>query len=137
MLNIDLLSYMNYSSYLYDEIYWCRKYLNENSYEMMITYVYMMGEHGNIQTNINLHKLKNLLKYSLEFRHFIIAICNDFFKWHKYDYDFVFFNDDSRMIMTIIKTNDTFIKNLFLDGTHEDKQNYLINYEKWKHKIIE
>lgn len=121
--------------HLHDEIYWCKTCSNNTSYEMMITYVYFAGT--NSQSNITLHQLKTLLKTSQEFRHFVIAICNDFYKFNKYNYDFIFLQIDSKIILTLVHIDNNSIASLLHDDAFEDKQNYLINFEKWKHKIIE
>lgn len=119
--------------YLYDEIYWYRS-ININSYEMMVTYVYFVGSQ---QSNISVDQLRTLLKNSTEFRHFVIAICNDFYKHNKYNYDFIFSQNESGVILTIIQVDHNKISRLFSEGTHENKQNYLFDYENWRHKIIE
>jgi len=122
-------------NYLYNEIYWCKSYLTENSYEMMITYVNIFGMKK--QSNINIKKLKLLLKKNSEFRQFIIAICNDFYKYKQYNYDFIFLRKKNKIIMTIIKVDYNDVRKLFYAGNHNKKHNYLLNYEKYTHKIIE
>jgi hypothetical protein len=120
--------------YLYDEIYWYRS-ININSYEMMVTYVYFTGVQ--VQNNIDLTKLKYLLTYSVEFKHFVIAVCNDFYKFNNRNYDFIFAQVESKIILTLVQVNYDKITNLFANGSHEEKQNYLSNYTQWNHKIME
>lgn len=101
----------------------------------MVTYVYLVGSH--VQRNISIDQLKILLKHSVEFKHFVVAMCNDFYRYNKYNYDFIFSQNDSGVILTIVQVDNNKISSLFSEGSYENKQNYLFNYEDWKHKIIE
>jgi hypothetical protein len=116
-----------------EEIYWCKQ-LQVNIFEMYITYVYYVSDIM-IKVPLNIKKLKQLLKNSKEFRHFIDGICNQYYRYYKHNYDFIFSSFEGKIILSLMSVYNDKITNLFLCGTHNDKNKYLIEFENWNYKI--